>query len=118
MARKITSLTGLFDSIDHYDENGKCVGHTTSPAEGVYYHYDANWKKIGSSSEGLWGSYNNYDEHYKQIGTSSEMAPGIWKHYDDHWNEVGKTYDMFLTKDSYLDESPDDYFATDKDMDL
>ena len=116
MARKITSLTGLFDSIDHYDENGKCVGHTTSPAEGVYYHYDANWKKIGSSSEGLWGSYNNYDERYKQIGASSEMAPGIWKHYDDHWNEVGKTLDMFLTKESYLDESPDEYFSEDNDI--
>lgn len=118
MSRKITTMPGFLDTMDHYDETGKCIGHTTSPAEGVYYHYDEHWKKIGSSSEGLWGSYNNYDAHYNRVGSSSEIAPGIVKHYDDHWDEVGKTYDTILTKQTYLDDPPEDYFSADDDFEF
>ena len=102
MSRKITTLTGLFDSMDHYDENGKCIGHTTSPAEGVYYHYDEHWKKIGSSSEGLWGSYDNYDEHYNKVGTSTEGAPGIITHFDKHLSSLFSLVRRRYEKESFL----------------
>ena len=118
MSHKITTLHGFFGSMDHYDDSGRCVGHTTSPAEGVYYHYDENWQKIGSSSEGIWGSYNNYDDQYNRVGASSEIAPGVVRQYDEDWNEVGKTYDMFLVKESYLDEPPEDYFGADDNFDF
>ena len=118
MANKITSVKGFLGTVDHYDQYGKCVGHSISPDEWMFVHYDAHWNRIGTSSQGFLGTYENYDEHYNRIGSSIKSAFGAIEHYDEHWKKVGTTYDAFLTKESYLDVSPEDYFDTDEEMDF
>ncbi len=53
------------------------------------------------------------------MNTTTESAlPLRAEDFDEHWKKVGTTYDAFLTKESYLDVSPEDYFDTDEEMDF
>lgn len=60
---EINSSPGMFGSMNHYDENGKKIGHSSPGMFGSTNHYDAHGNKVGRSSSGFFGSKNHYDDH-------------------------------------------------------
>lgn len=91
MANKGRSERGLFGSINHYDENGKKIGHSDPGLFGGYTNYDERGKKIGHSDPGLFGGYNHYDSHGRKTGSSSPGFFGSYQNYDKNGKRTGSS---------------------------
>ena len=102
LLRHIYSQEGLFNSINHYDENGY-AGRTESSAFGGFNHYDRDGKFIGYSQEPIIGDGL---EHYSAEGEYFGYTdPGILGGYVHHGEgSDGYSVDGFFGTNTYLDE--------------
>lgn len=91
MAGNGRSQRGLFGSVNHYDENGKKIGHSDPNLFGGYTHYDADGKKTGHSDPGLFGGYRHYDAQGNRTGSSDPGLFGSYHHRDAEGNSTGSS---------------------------
>ena len=91
MAGKGRSERGLFGDINHYDENGRKIGHSSPGLFGDYTNYDASGRKVGRSSRGVFGGYNHYDNNGRKIGRSDPGMFGSYTHRSASGKEVGRS---------------------------
>lgn len=91
MAKKGSSVPGLFGTINHYDEHGKKVGRSEPGLFGGYTNYDANGKKIGHTDPGLFGGYNHYDNKGNKVGHSDPGLFGGYNNYDAKGKSTGSS---------------------------
>ena len=91
MGNQGRSEPSIWGGYDHYDKNGKKIGHSDPGIFGGYDHYDANGKKVGHSDPGIFGGYDNYDANGKKIGHSDPGIFGGYDHYDAKGKKVGSS---------------------------
>lgn len=70
--RKITSVPGLFGTVNHYDENGNYLGYSAESALSGVNHYDASGNLAGYSLDSAFGGENHYDA----LGKGRWLQPG------------------------------------------